>query len=1175
MKKISSLFVLICAFVNIIFAQSITSFTPQSGPVGTTVTLTGSFNSVLEKNIVYFGNVKANLISGTTSSIKVEVPAGASTNPITVGYNNKISSTMAVFTTTFTSTYSTIDSLMFNDFSMLKLGYEPSCFASGDFDNDGFIDIAVASNNESMIRIYKNMNYVPGRIDPSLFQPVVNLNASSSISALKIADVNADGKLDIFCLNEINNTFSVFKNVCLNGILSQNSFDLKIDFPTGKTPKAICIADINSDLKLDVLVANYNDQNISVYQNKTSYGIFSKNTFISSFNLSVGDQPVDVLVGTNVYNSPDKFNLNRSNNYIFVANYNNQSVSIFKLREILGSLPNGLNDTCYTAIDLLLTDSEPSSIAVEDLNSDGTKELIVCNNQSAKLTVYNGFSTTGVYTAYSNNLPNAVKICDLNGDGKLEIININTSDNNISIFQNKSTLGSKFTVSTILSKVNLQQGLGTKDLICSDFDNDGKVDLITLDVIDNQISFRRNVSGGAIVVTGKLKENILKTNKSSTVQSVKVKGLNVKSNTITVTPSGYTVQISLDSLTGYSATPIVLNPLADSVATTKIFVKVVGGTTQICSTGIITFTCTNALKQIVKFGIKSGIPVLDSIYPSKAFIGDTVRLKGINFGTNILKTKIDFGGVKAKVVAVNDTIITVVVPSGATNNRVLANISGLQTETKNIFYPIFLNGDFLNKYCFTGPHDYKVATYPSNLTIADFNEDGKQDIICNVSGGFTMLTNKTTNNRVDSSFKVNNSYVGNFTQLLQNDLDGDGKSDLITNSSSTNFWNIFRNKQNSDSITALNNFESIVNLKSLGSNEGVYTTDINNDGKFDLLIANNGKASSDGNVISVYLNKAVSGKLDTNSFSKPFYLVTEDNPSIIYSGDLNNDLKSEIIIGNKNGALTVFSNNFTLGTINSSSFGSPFQIIAKDLPSDLEIFDINNDGKNDIVLISANGNILQIFINKNNQLTESSFDAAINFDLPGTPIAFEIKDFDGDARPDITVANYNQNSVSLFKNVFDNGIFSSSSFQEKVDYTVGISPYDVKVVDIDGDGKPEIVVANNGSLGAGGIKDPTYSTISVLRNRVVPNAVGIANDLVETQFDLYPNPASKSFNVKVTESDKIETVELLELNGNKVLTLNNINTDSIVVDIETISSGMYLVKVITSNGVGIKKLLIQ
>src|SRR5476651_1208612 len=66
-------------------APTVTSFTPASGPVGTSVTITGTnFNTTTANNIVFFGATMAPVSAATTTSLTVTVPAGATYQPISV-----------------------------------------------------------------------------------------------------------------------------------------------------------------------------------------------------------------------------------------------------------------------------------------------------------------------------------------------------------------------------------------------------------------------------------------------------------------------------------------------------------------------------------------------------------------------------------------------------------------------------------------------------------------------------------------------------------------------------------------------------------------------------------------------------------------------------------------------------------------------------------------------------------------------------------------------------------------------------------------------------------------------------------------------------------------------------------------------------------------------------------
>jgi hypothetical protein len=63
--------------ITVIAVPTISSFTPTSGTVGTTVTITGTnFNTTAGNNSVYFGATKASVSAATATSLTVTVPTG-------------------------------------------------------------------------------------------------------------------------------------------------------------------------------------------------------------------------------------------------------------------------------------------------------------------------------------------------------------------------------------------------------------------------------------------------------------------------------------------------------------------------------------------------------------------------------------------------------------------------------------------------------------------------------------------------------------------------------------------------------------------------------------------------------------------------------------------------------------------------------------------------------------------------------------------------------------------------------------------------------------------------------------------------------------------------------------------------------------------------------------------
>ncbi len=75
--------------VTVIPAPTITSFTPSTGPVGTSVTITGTnFSTILTDNVVsFFNTVPVTVTASTATSITATVPTGAITGKISVSVN--------------------------------------------------------------------------------------------------------------------------------------------------------------------------------------------------------------------------------------------------------------------------------------------------------------------------------------------------------------------------------------------------------------------------------------------------------------------------------------------------------------------------------------------------------------------------------------------------------------------------------------------------------------------------------------------------------------------------------------------------------------------------------------------------------------------------------------------------------------------------------------------------------------------------------------------------------------------------------------------------------------------------------------------------------------------------------------------------------------------------------
>ena len=210
-------------------------------------------------------------------------------------------------------------------------------------------------------------------------------------------------------------------------------------------------------------------------------------------------------------------------------------------------------------------------------------------------------------------------------------------------------------------------------------------------------------------------------------------------------------------------------------------------------------------------------------------------------------------------------------------------------------------------------------------------------------------------------------------------------------------------------------------------------------------------------------------QIDSSSFATKIDFSTgagTTNPTGLSCGDLDGDGKPDFVVPNGGlGNISVFRNTSSIGLI-SLATKVDFSVLAAPVSS--FIADLDGDGKKDIVVGHFTSSSVSVFRNTTLAVGSISLATRQDFSTNSNPGWISVSDLDGDGKPEIIVSNWGSSNLSVFKNTSTSG---SISFATKVDFTIGTGATFIATGDIDGDGKADIAVSNYNS-----------NSISILRN---------------------------------------------------------------------------------------------
>ena len=689
------------------------------------------------------------------------------------------------------------------------VGTGPDSVAVADVNGDGKPDIIVANIGDNTVSVL--LNTTQSGATQANFATQQTFAAGNNPTSVAVADLNGDGKPDIIVANGIFNTVSVLLNTTVQGFATMASFTAQQSFATGSNASSVAVGDLNGDGKPDVIVANSNDNTVSVLFNNTAPGAATL-AFAVQQTFATGTAPDSVRAAdVNGDGEPD----------LIVANFSDGTISV-----LLSTTAPGATIASFTAKQTFATGNGPKEVAAVDLNGDGRPDLIVANSSDGTVSVLLDTTAAGAATASfttqqtfaTGSGPRAVTAADLNGDGKPDLIVANANDKTVSVLFNTTAPTTKFDGNSFAAQQTFGVGNQPFSVTAADLNGGGMPDLIVANQKDSTVSVLPNITApGAAAPSFSFPETFATGHSPASVTAADING-DGRRDLIVANQNDNTVSVLLNTTVAGNA---------PSFSTQQTFAVGSGPRT------VTTADINGDGKPEIIVTNQNGNTV--SVLFNKTSPGATVA----SFATQ-------------------QTFTTGNSPSGLA----VANIIGdgrpdlvVANQTDNTVSVLLNNTAPGGTPNFFPQQTFATGNNPLAVTVADINGDGRPDLIVTNLNAKTVsvLLNTTTPGVTTASFSAQQTFATGVipSSVTAADVNGDGTPDLIVANGSDNTVSVLLNTTATGATTA--SFAAQQTFATGTLPESVTVADINGDGEPDLILANDTSGT-----VSVLLNKLYS-----------------------------------------------------------------------------------------------------------------------------------------------------------------------------------------------------------------------------------------------------------------------------------------------------------------------------
>ena len=991
--------------------------------------------------------------------------------------------------------------------------YPASFMAVGDFNGDGKADLAVVNQSNNTVTIL--LGNGNGTFTATAASPATGVQPTS----IAVGDFNGDGIPDLAVTNALNSTGATGSSNAPNGTVTillgngDGTFTPTAKSPeVGQCPISVAAGDFNLDGIPDLAVVDYGCPYLGPSYTVTILLGNGDGTFTKAPNASVWNpKPFAIAVGDfNGDGIPDLAVPNSYNNNLTILLGNGDGTFTWQAANPAVGPPTG---------------NGPENVVVADFNGDGKADLAVPNYEDGTVTILLGngdgtFTPTATSPATGNG-PVSVAIGDFNGDGIPDLAVMNqgygaetevTPLISVTVFLGNGDGTFRFAASPALEG---EPDTCCQGIVAADFNGDGKPDLAAVNipydtvwVLLTQWTQTATASASGIFPVGPGPDLVEASYPGDSNYSSSISGSTIlfnppKTTTTLAVSSGGT---PVTSVASGSLVTLTATVMAGSTAVKTGQVKFCDATTAYCTdihllgAAQLTSGGTAELQLVPAIGSHSYKAVFVGANADAASSSSDSALTVT--GKYPTTTTITMGGV-----AGDYTLAAAVAGVGGTTSPT-GTVSFLDTSDGNYLLETAALATSPAELGFLNSSNPAAGSLPTSIAVADFNGDGKADLAvansvsstcptvpCPESDTVTILLGNG-----DGTFTATPVSPATGAQPLSiavGDFNGDGKPDLAVANSGSNTVTILLG--NGDGT-----FTRAASPATGNTPEFVAVGDFNGDGKQDLAVANSGS-----NTVTILLGNG------DGTFTAAASPATGSTPYSIAVGDFDGNGKADLAVANYG------SNTVTILLANGDGTfrPGPESPGTGGLPESVAVGDFNGDGKADLAVVSFNTNEVRILLGNG----DGTFMGTASPATLSSPTFVAVGDFNGDGIPDLVVASWGSFTCCPIATtgltvLLGNG---DGTFTEaQVGPEPGFQPNYVAVGDFNGDGKPDLAVANSSGEGS------TVGIANVLLTQLTQTATATASGISPLGTGSHLVEASYPGNISYSASVSGTTVSL-------------------------------------------------